>query len=221
MSEETVYIQSGDLLLEGLVGKASGNGAVVVTHPHPLYGGSMHNNVVAAIVAAYRGEGYSTLRFNFRGVGQSEGSYGEGMGEKQDLGAALNFFRELGKSSFDLAGYSFGAWINATALKKLTGVRRMIMISPPVNFMDFSLIEYSAKIGLVIAGSRDDIAPPDLIEKMLPKWNPEAQLRIIRGADHFYLGKTGDMAKIIQEFLRSDKTPFVLPEAAAGPKRNE
>jgi alpha/beta superfamily hydrolase len=221
MEEESVFFQSGGLRLEGLIDNSAGEAAVVVTHPHPLYGGNMHNNVVASIVEAYRREGYSTLRFNFRGVGQSGGGYGEGIGEQQDLGAALKYFLELGKSSIDLAGYSFGAWVNAIALKKLAGVRRVIMVSPPVNFMDFSPIAYSAEIRLVIAGSKDDIAPPEMIEKMLPTWNPEAELRIIQGADHFYGGKSGEITEVIRKFFKAGNTPSLIPKAFAGPKRHE
>jgi alpha/beta superfamily hydrolase len=83
------------------------------------------------------------------------------------------------------------------------------MVSPPVNFMDFSFLEYTNKIKLVVAGSEDDIAPPEIIKKMIPNWNPAAQLRIIREADHFYCGKTGELEQTIQSFLQRD--PDGLP----------
>ncbi|MBW1888457.1 MAG: hypothetical protein JRI52_08940, partial [Deltaproteobacteria bacterium] len=103
----------------------------------------------------------------------------------------------LRKPSIDLAGYSFGAWVNAQCIESLTYVKRMIMVSPPVNFLDFSFLEYCAKIRLVIAGSEDDIAPPSMIKDMIPVWNSEAEFHIIKGADHFYLGKTGELETII------------------------
>lgn len=201
MSEEQVLIKSVGLKIEALVDLCKGDEAVVVTHPHPLYGGDMYNNVVESIVQAYRQMGYSTLRFNFRGAGGSEGQYDEGIGEQKDVNAALKFVSELGKTRIDLAGYSFGAWVNALGLNGFTQARRMIMVSPPVNFMDFSFFSKSPKLQLVIAGSEDDIAPASMIEEMLAGWNLDAIFKVIQGADHFYGGKTAEVDAIIQDFL--------------------
>jgi len=197
MTEKRVFFKSQDLNIEGLINESQTRKGVVVTHPHPLYGGEMHNNVVESVVRAYGEKGYTTLRFNFRGVGRSEGAYDSGTGEQEDVKAAVAFLGGLGKTSIDLAGYSFGAWVNAQCIESLTDVKRMIMVSPPVNFLDFSLLEYSAKIHLVIAGSEDDIAPPAVIKDMIPVWNSEAEFDIIQGTDHFYLGKTSEVERII------------------------
>jgi alpha/beta superfamily hydrolase len=201
MAEEGVFIPSKGLKLEGLMDNASGEAAVLVTHPHPLYGGGMHNNVVESVVKAYRRQGYCTLRFNFRGVGQSEGSYDQGNGEQEDVRGALEYLYELGKVHIDLAGYSFGAWVNAMGLNNFSHTERMIMISPPVNFMDFSFLDYSPMIRLVITGSEDDFAPSAMIKDMLPVWNREAVFKMIHGADHFYWGKTGEIESTIESFL--------------------
>ena len=201
MAEERVFIQAGEMKIEGRLDNAPREKAAIVTHPHPLSGGDMNNNVVEAMVQAYGEKGYTTLRFNFRGVGQSGGSFDEGIGEQEDVKAVLAYLSELGKSCIDLAGYSFGAWVNALGLKVFEDVKRVIMVSPPVNFIDFSFLDYNAKIQLVIAGSKDDIAPPGMIESMLPEWNPEVQYKIIQGADHFYWGKSDEIKKIIQDFL--------------------
>lgn len=206
MKEERVFIQAGEVKIEGLVDNAPGEKAVIVTHPHPLYGGDMSNNVVETVVQAYRQKGYTTFRFNFRGVGQSEGNYDEGIGEQEDVRAGLSYLNGLGKSSIDLAGYSFGAWVNALGLKSFDHAKRMIMVSPPVNFIDFSFLGYNAKIQLVIAGSEDDIAPPGMIKEMLQAWNPEVHFNIIQGADHFYGGKTDEIKKIIRNFLDGKET---------------
>ena len=202
--EKRVFIQSEGLKIEGLLGSSPGQKAVVVTHPHPLYGGDMYNNVVEAIVKAYSEKGYTTLRINFRGVGQSDGSFDEGLGEQEDVKAALTYLQEMEKPSIDLAGYSFGAWVNARGLKGFVQVERMIMVSPPVNFIDFSFLDYNPKIRLVIAGSGDDIGPPGMIQKMLPNWNPDALFKIIQGADHFYWGKYGKIEEIVRNFLDSE-----------------
>jgi alpha/beta superfamily hydrolase len=201
MVEEAVFFDSGDLKIEGLIDRAGGDRAVVVTHPHPLYGGEMHNNVVEAVTAAYRKGGYTTLRFNFRGVGRSGGAYGEGIGEQEDVQGALTLLREAAKTQIDLAGYSFGAWINALGTDRFEEVKRFVMVSPPVGLVDFSFLKYEPRIGLVIAGSHDDIGPPVLIRDMVQTWNPEARIEIIEGADHFYLGRTGEIEKIIGSFL--------------------
>ena len=201
MKEERVFFKSQDLNIEGLISESQGQNAVVVTHPHPLYGGDMNNNVVESVVRAYVENGYTTLRFNFRGVGGSEGGYDNGTGEQEDVTAAVAYLCGLGKTSIDLAGYSFGAWVNAQCIESLTDVKRMIMVSPPVNFIDFSFLEYSEKIRLVIAGSEDDIAPPAMIKEMVPRWNPEAEFRMIKGADHFYWGKTGELERMIGDLI--------------------
>jgi alpha/beta superfamily hydrolase len=201
MSEKRILIKSTDLKIEALVDLSEGHKAVVVTHPHPLYGADMHNSVVRSVVQAYCRMGYSTLRLNFRGVGESEGQYDQGIGEQEDVRAAIRHFSDLGKTAIDLAGYSFGAWVNALGLDDFAQVSRMIMVSPPVSFIDFSFFSGNSKVKLVIAGSEDDIAPPSVIEGMLPRWNPHAIFKVIKGADHFYGEKTAELETIIQDFL--------------------
>jgi alpha/beta superfamily hydrolase len=120
------------------------------------------------------------------------------------VGAALKFLSDQGKSSIDLAGYSFGAWVNALGAGELEQARRMVMVSPPVNFVSFDFLKYNPKIQLVIVGNRDDIAGYKAIEKLMPNWNPEATLRIIEGADHFYWGYTEELKAIIGEFLENE-----------------
>ena len=204
MTEEQIFFDSGELKIEGLLENLQGEKGLIVTHPHPLYGGEMRNNVVEAITQAYREEGYSTLRFNFRGVGKSEGSYEDGKGEQEDVRAALNFFSGLGKRNIDLAGYSFGAWVNALGMEKLDQAKRIVMVSPPVNFVNFDFLKYNPKIQMTIVGNRDDIAGYKILEKLMPEWNPEATLRIIEGADHFYWGYTDALKSIITEFLENN-----------------
>jgi alpha/beta superfamily hydrolase len=198
MAEKGIYFEADGLKIEGMLADLPGDHGVVISHPHPLYGGSMHNNVVRAVVHAYQEEGYSTLRFNFRGVENSEGDFGNGVGEQEDVKAAL---KAMGKKNMDLVGYSFGAWVNALGLEKFEEAQRLIMVSPPVSFVDFSFLEYSLKIKLVICGTRDEIAEYKRVEKMLPRWNEQALFRVIQGADHFYGGYTEELKLIISEFL--------------------
>jgi alpha/beta superfamily hydrolase len=199
MAEERILFEANGLKIEGMIADFPGDKGVVISHPHPLYGGSMHNNVVRAVAHAYQEEGHSTLRFNFRGVENSEGDFGDGVGEQEDVRAAL---QTLGKKNMDLAGYSFGAWVNALGVAKFEEAQRLVMVSPPVSFIDFGFLEYSPKIKLVICGSRDEIAEYKKVEKMLPKWNDQAVFKVIQGADHFYSGYEEDLIDIVGEFLR-------------------
>ena len=201
MAEKRIYFEADGVKLEGIVAESQGDQGVVISHPHPLYGGTMHNNVVRAVAHAYQEEGYSTLRFNFRGVENSEGDFGNGVGEQDDVKAAL---KALGKKSMDLAGYSFGAWVSALGLTRFEEAQRLIMVSPPVSFIDFSFLDYSPKIKLVICGSRDEIAEYKKVEKMLPKWNDQALFRVIQGADHFYSGYEEELIDVVGEFLRGN-----------------
>lgn len=202
MAEKQILFLSGDIEIEGLLYSAVGDKGVVITHPHPLYGGNMYNNVVEALVRSYQLAGYTTLRFNFRGVGLSKGEYDNGMGEQEDVRAALQYLAHKGKKILDLSGYSFGSWVNALAISEVDTVNRMVMISPPVAFMDFNSVGSIPQIQLVVAGSRDDIAPPELIKKVLPTWNPRAHLEVIDGADHFYLGYTGKLESVLTAYLK-------------------
>lgn len=201
MSEKEITFNSGTLKLQGLLEEHLGAKGVVVTHPHSLYGGDMYNHVVEAVCRAYQERQYTCLRFNFRGVGLSEGEHDNGVGEQDDVMAALDYLSALGKNEIDLVGYSFGAWINAQGLDKYHHVKRMIMISPPVNAMDYSFLSYNPKIKLVISGSHDDIAGTQGIQEGIPIWNPEAILKIIDGADHFYGSKTEELKRLIVEYL--------------------
>ncbi len=184
--ETAVTFTSGALTLEGRYDKGDGKRGAVITHPHSLYGGDMDNPVVTTIVRAYAKAGYATLRFNFRGVGRSGGFFDGGAGEVKDVAAALAFMAGKGIEAFDLAGYSFGAWVNAHVDCAAAGVRRMIKVSPPVAFMDYDVVSAIPSLSLVVSGSADEIAPPDVIRKHLPLWNPDARFEVIQGADHFY-----------------------------------
>ena len=183
--EERVFFSSGGLRIEGMLASAAPERGVVIAHPHPLYGGDMDNPVVIAVQRAYLRHGFSTLRFNFRGAGGSEGRYDDGTGERRDAAAALDYLSSRGMTSIDLAGYSFGAWVNA-GLKD--GFRHMVMVSPPVAFMSFDPPAPIPTLRLIVTGSRDEIAPTRTISNYQPRWNSSAALEIVPGADHFYAG---------------------------------
>ncbi|WP_319406945.1 alpha/beta hydrolase [uncultured Desulfosarcina sp.] len=186
--EKKVYFPSRCSDLEGLYHSGISDKGVVITQPHPQYGGDMYNPVVEAIVAAYRQIGFTTLRFNFRGAGNSAGQFDQGVGEQDDLRSAVSFLCDRGLKAIHLSGYSFGAWVNAMALNNGLAVQGMTMVAPPVAFIDFEEGIHLPMLSAVVAGSRDEIAPPVLIRPLVGQWNPDARIDIIDGADHFFSG---------------------------------
>jgi len=201
MVEEKITFQSDTIQIEGLLCVQDGERGAVITHPHPSYGGSMYNKVVEVLTTVYQEKGFSTLRFNFRGVGSSEGDYDQGDGEKEDVRSALHYLHERGKSDLNLAGYSFGAWVNAKIIDSEPLIKRIIMVSPPVAFLEFSPFLQSPKIQVVVAGDRDEIAPAHRIKDMIVRWNPEARFEVIEGADHFYLGTCDALHSVLSRAI--------------------
>ncbi|MBN2809821.1 MAG: alpha/beta fold hydrolase [Deltaproteobacteria bacterium] len=201
MFEEVITIKA-PVSLEGLLTKGLGTSGVVLTHPHPLYGGEMNNPVVKCVAKVFQAAGWSTLRFNFRGVGASQGRYDEGRGEVDDLLAAVAYLRTQGVGEIYLAGYSFGAWIiyQAIAADRISGLG-IIMVAPPVAMMDFSATIKLPDLWLVVAGENDEIAPPYQVKPLTHAWNPQAHFSEIPNADHFFNGCQKSLALAIKPLL--------------------
>jgi hypothetical protein len=204
MIEKKITLPAGRYQLEGYWQAGTTGKGVVITHPHPLYGGTMNNPVVETVQSAYQQCGYATLRLNFRGVGGSQGNYDNGIGEQDDVRAAIAYVANRDVSAVDLSGYSFGAWVNAgVTADSRTSIKSLTMISPPVAFIEFGNIKALSCLKLVVTGSRDDIAPPYQIRNLLPAWNPDAQFKIIDGCDHFYIGYLDQLQSILTGYLKS------------------
>lgn len=199
--EHKVTIPCKDIELEGRFQPASGKKGVVVTHPHPLYGGSMDNPVVETITRAYAHRGYSTLRFNFRGVGASGGTFNDGRGEQLDILACIDYLDTEGIRVMDLAGYSFGAWVLAKLSPLPEKIKRMLMVSPPVAFMDFSNVRPCRPDIRTITGSLDDFAPPSDVESWLAACGIAGDTAIIEDADHFYSGRLHHLEKAVSQAI--------------------
>jgi alpha/beta superfamily hydrolase len=204
MSTKRVFIEGGHKL-EGILNENSQRGGVVICHPHPLYGGDMHNNVVNAIEEGFADQGFTTLRFNFRGVGGSEGSYGEGQGEVEDLVGAVEFLkRQIDKdAAIMLAGYSFGAWICSMAASRLDKLDGLFLVSYPFAFYESKTLRaYEDKIFLV-GGEYDDIGPVvQLLDVYKAMPTIQKSLKIIP-TDHFYWGKEEEIKDFIKEIVPS------------------
>lgn len=185
--DTAIHFNAPDVRLEGRLYPKSPDRAALITHPHPLYGGDMNNPVVLVIAKAYQQLGWSTMRFNFRGTGESQGNYSEGVGEVADVQAAIETLHGRGYKQIDLAGYSYGAWVLARWSQKHSAhTHHMILVAPPVAFMDFRDLGPMTGLRCVIAADRDEIAPPGRIQALMPAWQPEAELKIIPEADHFF-----------------------------------
>jgi uncharacterized protein len=207
MKEEQVMFKSGELALEGLIANpGAGAPAAVVCHPHPMYGGSMFNNVVEAILAAMWQLGYATLRFNFRGVGGSEGEHDGGVGEADDARAALAFLASQPGVSSDrsvLAGYSFGAAVAMDAGLKSDAVKRIVAVALPIAMIPISSKANAPKPILLASGDRDSYSPIPKLAELVTKLAPSARLEVIAGADHFFGGYETRLAGAIETALRS------------------
>jgi hypothetical protein len=210
MSIKKVTIGS-DYDLEGILREKSTMRGVVVCHPHPLYGGDMYNNIVEAIEEGFSGKGFSTLRFNFRGVGGSGGSYDEKGGEARDVLSAVSFLRDslAPNASIMLAGYSFGAWVCAIAgaQVKESKIEGLFLVGYPFSFSTGKELKtFNGKIYLV-GGILDQMAPMDdllRVYKDLPMI--DKYLKIV-SADHFYAGREHEIIEFIRESVDTAPGP--------------
>jgi uncharacterized protein len=203
--EQLVSIEAaGDVELEGRLGLIKGGGAgLVLCHPHPLYGGDMHNPVVVRAAEVAREEGVDTLRFNFRGVGASTGVHAHGEGEQTDLRAAIALLRSHvpREAPFGILGYSFGAWIAAGVAGSESSLSAVALIAPPLAMLDFTTTSAASQDVLLVAGTRDTYCPVPVLEEMAGRITG-AQTVIVEGADHFFFGKLFPLGEAIREWVR-------------------
>ena len=198
--EEKVYWNNGSLKIEGMLGKQDGESGCVICHPHPLMGGSMHNNVVEAIRDSFSSLNYTTLRFNFRGVGNSTGNYDEGGGEQSDILSAQEFLKINGIEKIIFAGYSFGAWVGAKVLEQIDqNFVTSFFVSPPINLFDFNWENLKNKIDLLVSGDLDQYCDAEVLRKQAKIIN--SPIEIISGTDHFYFGKEKELINILLKYI--------------------
>ncbi|SRR5258708_1158564 len=207
MNETQVSFRSGDLTLEGLLANPGGGApAAVVCHPHPLYGGSMHNNVVEAILAAMWQAGYATLRFNFRGVGVSEGEHEGGPGEVDDAVAAMTFLLAqpaVRQDSAAMTGYSFGAMVALSAGYERAEIARIVAVALPLAMADARIPDGATKPMLLVSGDRDSYSPVVGLQALKAKIGDSARLEIIAGTDHFFGGCEAELSRAIVAALNA------------------
>jgi alpha/beta superfamily hydrolase len=201
-----VVLQGPAGALEGLVQERDAHDhtlCAVVCHPHPLFGGTLHNKVVHRVASTLYGMGAAVLRFNFRGVGASEGAYDRGIGELEDARAALAWLRErYPRARKWSAGFSFGSWVASRLAAGERDVERLILVAPPVHTQTFEEMATSPVPKLVLQGTADDICRPENLERVFPGWAEPKRLLRIEGASHFFDKQLGALADALLEGLR-------------------
>ncbi len=192
-------------LLEGLLQERGARDhalAALVCHPHPLYGGTLHNKVAHRIASVLHGLDAAVLRFNFRGVGRSQGRFDRGEGELEDARAALAFLRERYPAArLWVAGFSFGAWVAARLAASAPGVERMVLVAPPVKTASFEVLRTSTVSKLVLQGTRDYVCPLEALEREVPTWAKPKELIRVAGATHFFDRQLGALAQAMDQGL--------------------
>jgi uncharacterized protein len=207
MKEERVNFKSGELTLEGMTAYPDGAGphrAAAMCHPHPLYGGSMHNKVVEAALEALHARGFATIRFNFRGVGQSEGEFDNGHGEADDAAAAIRFLiaqKGVRGDGAVLAGYSFGAMVAMRAAASVKEVTAIVAVALPLGMIGPSALGAIAKPVVLLAGDQDSYCPANRLVALAERLGPSAQLKLIPGADHFFASRESEITAALVEAL--------------------
>jgi len=185
----------------------------IVLHPHPLHGGNMNNRVVFIMFNNFVERGFSVLRFNFRGVGRSQGAFDNGVGELSDAAYAFDWVQQFNSNSpfCWIGGYSFGALISMQLMMRRPEIEGFVSISPPAGTEDFSFLAPCPSSGLIIHGDTDTHIPLDAVKKLAQKLdgqkNISVNLSIVKGADHFYKDNMENLSKEVASYLDKSLPP--------------
>lgn len=181
----------------------------LMLHPDPMFGGTMNNKVVYSLFSCFKDLGFSVLRFNFRGVGRSQGQFENGPGELSDATVALDWLQAMNPDAKQcwIAGYSFGAWIGLQLLMRRPDINNFIAVSPPANEKDFSFLAPCPSSGLIIQGGQDEIVNPSMVETMARRLNQQRNAEIdfamIEDGDHMYNNHLKDLYKVSGQYVIS------------------
>lgn len=179
----------------------------IILHPHPQFGGTMNNQIIYNLYYLFLKRGFTVLRFNFRGVGRSQGVFDSGLGELSDAAAALDWIQSFNPESRAcwIAGFSFGALISMQLLMRRPEVEGFISISPPANLYDFSFLAPCPSSGLIINGDKDAVVPPDAVQVLVDKLKTQKGITInhqlLPGANHFFEDKSDELMTRVGDYL--------------------
>jgi uncharacterized protein len=176
--------------------------AALICHPHPLFGGTMHNKVVFQAAKSLDQSGLPVLRFNFRGAGKSGGAHDRGRGEQDDVREAIDFLAdEFHSLPVLVAGFSFGSWVGLRAGCEDVRVAELIGIGVPVNDSDFSYLSACRKPKLFVQGSEDQFGAPDKVKTLVAALPGDNRLVVVDGAEHFFTGKLHQLDRAIKDWI--------------------
>jgi alpha/beta superfamily hydrolase len=210
----TLFLEGPAGRLEAILWKPASSGrpplAALLCHPHPLFGGTMHNKVIYQAAKSLDALGLPVLRFNFRGAGMSAGRHDRGQGEQQDVRAALDFLAaEFPGVSLLLAGFSFGCWVGLRVGCADERVAELIGLGTPVNNTDFPYLKSCTKPKLFVHGSNDEHGDIRKVEKLVASLPGEKRLVVVPGADHFFTGKLDELDRALTTWL-TERHPQLL-----------
>ncbi len=204
-----VIFNGSDGRLEGryVHGEGPNSPLAIVLHPHPLHGGTMNNRVVLALAQAFQRRGFSVLRFNFRGVGRSQGIFDHGQGELRDAASALDWMQLHNPNSRIVwcSGFSFGAWIAMQLLMRRPEIFRFVCAALPASLYDFSFLAPCPSSGLVVQGERDIVTSTDAVQKLCDKLQHQRAIdidvEVVEGADHVFARKTELLTTMVEAYI--------------------
>jgi hypothetical protein len=175
---------------------------VLVCHPHPLYGGTMHNKVTHRVAATLAARGAAVLRFNFRGVGRTEGTHDKGRGEMQDALALLDWLRRRHPPAEAwIAGFSFGSWVASRVAAAEPAVKRLLLVAPPVHTQTFAEMKHATVPKLVVQGTADEVCKPENLASTFPTWAEPKRLELVEGASHFFDRKLPELSTAVEKLI--------------------
>ena len=204
-----IIFNGADGRLEGRYHHSKRTGAPIalLLHPNPQHGGTMNNKIVYALYQAFVKRGFSALRFNFRGVGRSQGVFDNGQGELSDAAAALDWMQGYNPNASGcwIGGFSFGAWIGMQLMMRRPEINRFISVAPPASMFDFSFLAPCPASGLIVHGDADDVVPIESVEKLAAKLSSQKTISIdfakIKAADHFFTDKMKKLIDTADDYL--------------------
>ena len=179
----------------------------IVLHPNPLHGGNMNNRIVYVMYNAFVERGFSVLRFNFRGVGRSQGVFDNGIGELSDAAYAFDWVQQFNPNSpyCWIGGYSFGALISMQLMMRRPEIEGFVSVSPPAGTEDFSFLAPCPSSGLIVHGDNDEHVPSDAVQKLAQKLDGQKNISVhmgmVKGADHFFKNKIDELSKEVESYL--------------------
>ena len=208
MRQSAIVFKSGDLKLEGVVGCPDGVAGpfpgVVLCHPNPRSGGDMNNNLVLSVYFALIENGFAALRFNFRGVGNSDGAHAQGEREPEDAEAALDALKGWGGvdgNRLGMAGYSFGTGVILASLSRYASARSFVLFSSAVRYLEYPGLEVDRRPMLFVCGDMDHGIPVKSLAEKVEALKQPSECRVVEGADHYWLGHEGKAAQHAVQFF--------------------